>query len=475
MMKKNNGVVQLEKLHPKWQKLASEDYGFYAEYIHRGLYETAPHIDLITDKLQALEEGRTDKRKIMLFLPPRHSKSMTVTETFPSWYIGRNPERLVIEVSYNGTLAKKFGQRNLEKVVAQGDSIFDVQVNPKQSSAVNWGLAGHRGQMVSAGVGGTITGEGANLLIIDDPIKNRQEAYSKTYRDRLWYEYDTTLRSRLHSNAITILIMTRWHHDDLAGRILEKEGDEWEVIKLPAICKKPEEDLLGRSKGEPLWAKGGYDLAELKNRRKNMDKKAWDSLYQQNPSPEEGDIIKEGWWRYYGRLPDTRKFDRIIMSWDCAFKDNNDNSYVVGQVWGLLGPNAYLIDQTRDHLDFTSTIQEFKTMRKKWPEARPIYIEDTANGPAVINVLKKRIPALIPVTAQGSKVSRAYAVTPFIESGNVYVPHPDKHGWVNDFIDECKRFPEGEADDQVDAMTQALNKIYNASSLRPSRAKPPGF
>ena len=474
MEKKNDVLIPLENLEPRWKKLAYEDYSFYIQYIHRGLYKPAKHIEIITNELIALEKDHLDKNKIMFTLPPRHSKSMTITETFPSWYIGKNPERLVIEVSYSGNLAKKFGQRNLEKIERFGKSIFNVEIHPKQQSSVDWGIKKHRGQMLSSGVGGSITGEGADLLLIDDPIKNRQEAYSQTYRDRLWHEYDTTLRSRLHTDGKVILITTRWHHDDLAGRILEHEGDEWKKINMPAICEKPENDILDRKRGEALWPEK-FPKKILEKRKNNMDRKAWESLYQGNPSPEEGDIIKSKWWNYYNRIPRINKFNKIIMSWDCAFKDQKDSSFVVGQVWGLMGTNAYLLDQSRSQLDFSKTVKEIKNMEKKWPEAKPIYIEDKANGPAVINVLNSQISGLKPVSVKGGKVSRAYAVTPFLEAGNVYIPNPSKQSWVSGFIDECSRFPEGDYDDQVDSMTQALEKLFNNRNLRPSTKKPRGF
>lgn len=445
-----------------WRTLARIDYEFYVEYVHRGLYTHGRHTKYICHKLQQVEEGLC--KRLMLLLPPRHSKSMTVSETFPSFFIGKNPERRVIQSSYGESLARRFGRSNRMKLNDFGEEVFGITVDKKNSSVTNWSIEGHRGGMISAGIGGAITGEGADLLLIDDPIKNRKEADSETYRNMVWDEWQNTLLTRLQPGGAVILIMTRWHEDDLAGRLLNPEYgqvDDWEVIRLPAIAEK--DDLLGREIGEPLWAEFGFDTAWAEKTRIAVGSQTWASLYQQRPSPAEGSIVRRDWWKYYKQLP---SMDVVIQSWDCSFKETQDGSYVVGQVWGRKGPNKYLIDQFRSRVDFVGTLQALRTMTGKHPHARLKLIEDKANGPAVISTLRSEISGIVPVLPQGSKESRLHAVSPDIEAGNVYIPDPSIAPWVHDYVEELAAFPNGANDDQVDATTQALLELGGANKRR---------
>ena len=445
--------------------LARIDYEFYLEYTHKGRYQHGRHTKYICDKLKQLEEGKL--KRLMVFLPPRHSKSMTISESFPSYFIGKDPSRRVIETSYGDSLARKFGRANRNKVFEYGKEVFGVQLSQDNSSVTNWGIEGHRGGMITAGIGGPITGEGADLLIIDDPIKNRKEADSETYRDMIWDEWQNTLLTRLQPGAAVILILTRWHEDDLAGRLLNPDYgpvDEWEVVNLPAIAEG--NDIIGRKEGEALWPEYGYDEKWAMEKKQSVGSYVWASLYQQRPSPQEGSIIQRQWWKYYKDRPDMAEFDELMQSWDCAFKDLQTSSYVVGQLWGRIGPDKYLLDQTRAKLDFTQTIRAIRTMTAKYPEARTKLIEDKANGPAIINTIRQEIPGIIPITPQGSKESRAYAISPDIEAGNVYLPTPAMAPWVLDYIEEWASFPNGTNDDQVDATTQALSRLIKRIKQR---------
>ncbi len=443
----------------QWRALARIDYSFYCEYVHRGTYKPAKHLEYVAEKLEKVESG--DIKRLMIFMPPRHGKSMTVSETFPSYFIGKKPSRRVIEVSYGDSLARKFGRMNRTKVEEFGEELFDIKVSQENASMTNWGIKGRRGGMISAGIGGPITGEGADLLIIDDPIKNRQEADSQTYRNMVWNEWQNTLLTRLHPGGAIIIILTRWHEDDLAGRLLKEEPDKWEVINLAAVAED-ENDQLGREIGETLWPEHGFDKKWAKEKKKEVGSRTWAALYQQRPSPAEGGILKRGWWQYY--KVEYTQFDEIIQSWDMSFKDTKsakgkDPDFVVGQVWGRRGADMYLLDQVRDRMDFPSTLQAVRNMTAKWPLARTKLVEDKANGPAVIASLKREIAGLIPVEPQGSKEARASAVSPYIEAGNVYLPDPTLAHWVNDFVEECAAFPNGNHDDQVDAMSQALLRL----------------
>ncbi len=215
--------------------LARIDYEYYLELVHRGRYRPAQHTRFIAEHLTQVERGTL--KRLMIFLPPRHSKSMTVSESFPSYFIGRDPDRRVILTSYGDSLARRFGKANRDKLDDFGKRLFNINIDSNNSSVTNWGIEGHRGGMISSGIGSGITGEGADCLIIDDPVKNRQEANSQTFRDRIWNEWQSTLYTRLHPGGSVIIILTRWHEDDLAGRLLNPdygEVEEWEIIRLPA-------------------------------------------------------------------------------------------------------------------------------------------------------------------------------------------------------------------------------------------------
>lgn len=432
-------------------ELAKIDYGFYVEYAHKGLYKPAKHTELICNKLQLVEAGKI--KRIMFLMPPRHSKSMTVTETFPSYFIGKNSERRVIVSSYGDALAQKFGRENKRIVEDYGKQIFDITLSKTNMSNVNWGIAGHRGGMISAGIGGSITGEGADCLIIDDPVKNRQEASSLTYRNMVWNEYQSTLLTRLHAGGSVIIILTRWHEDDLAGRILKNSSEEWDIVSLPAEAES-ENDLLGRRIGEPLWPENGYDIEWLKAKKKEVGSQVWASLYQQRPSVEEGNLFQRNWWKFYTRIP---KLEQYGMSVDCTFKDTKDTDYVVLQIWGRSGGDYFLLDQVRQQMGIIATMSAVRTLYAKWPQASTKLIEDKANGSAVIEMLRREIPGLIPINPEGGKIVRAQAVSPFAESGNIWLPDPTIAGFVHDFIEEATAFPNGLNDDQVDSMTQMIN------------------
>jgi predicted phage terminase large subunit-like protein len=312
---------------------------------------------------------------------------------------------------------------------------------------------------------GGVTGRGAHYLIIDDPIKTRQEAESETYRNRVWEEYQSSLSTRLMPNGVTIVILTRWHHDDLAGRILAAEPDEWEVISLPAIAE--ENDLLGREEGEPLWSEFGYDNEWAAKKKVEVGSKVWYSLFQQRPTPDSGDVFKREWIQFYKTLP---QLDEQLISVDASFKDKKTSDFCVLQAWGKKGANKYLIDQVRDRMNFPQTVAAIRTFSAKHPKAHTKLVEDKANGTAIIDYLKKEISGMIPIEPMGGKTVRADAISPQWEAGNVFLPHPSICPWINDFIEELIQFPAGKHDDMVDAMSQALTRWQTAINFFIGRA-----
>ena len=430
----------------------------YCMHVHRGKWKPGRHHVLIANALDDVINGKI--KRLMIWMPPRHGKSMEITETFPSYFLGKYPDKRVIEVSYNSAFAEKFGLANRTKIYEFGEDIFGIQVSQEKSSKTNWSIAGHRGGMLSSGLGGAITGEGADLLIIDDPIKNREEADSQTHRANLMREFEATLYTRVQVGGAIIIVMTRWHEEDICGALLKptdgREPEDWTVLSLPAICES-EDDALGRKIGEPLWPEYGYDENWCNRTRRAVGSYTWAGLYQQRPAPLEGGLFKRGLFKFYTKLPDN--LNQAVQSWDCTFKEADANDFVAGHVWAKKGPNYYMLDRIHDRMGISDTMLGVETLAAKWPNARAKCVEEAANGAAVIELLSKKIPGLIPVSPMGGKVSRAQAILPYLEAGNIYLPSPTIAPWIHDFIEECASFPNAAHDDDVDAMTQAITQL----------------
>jgi len=421
----------------------------------------------LCNKVQDFIEEETDHAIdiLLLSVPPQFGKSVTITETLPSWYLMRNPTHRVIEVSYNEDFAKRFGRRNREKIEKYG-SLFGVSLSGATKSVTEWELNNGIGGMISRGVTSGVTGNACNLMIIDDPVKNRQEADSETFRNKLKDEWESSYKTRLGQakGSKCIIIQTRWHEDDLFGYIASKEPHVT-VINLP--CEAEEDDLLGRKVGEALCPEIGKDdkwLHEFKDSFLNgkaddngeAGARAWNALYQGHPTSKEGNMFKREWWKYYDWTPEM-KFDELIMSVDATFKDADTSDFVAIEVLGKYGGQMYLVDLIKARLDFPNTVKAIQGMKAKHPRISMILVEDKANGSAIISVLRSQIPGIIGVTPKGGKVARASAVSASVESGNWYLPRNAQ--FCGDFIDELASFPNGAHDDLVDAFSQGADRL----------------
>lgn len=412
------------------------------------------HLKLLNRELLNVARGRT--RFLAVFMPPRHVKSTMCSRNFPAWYTARFPGKRVLLTSYEAEFAATWGGKARAIIAAHGEEVFGVGVAGRQQARNSWRLT-NGSEMVTAGVGGSLTGRGADVLIIDDPVKNAQEALSATYRDRTWEWYQSTAYTRLEPGGSIILILTRWHEDDLAGRILNNpvEGEEWRVVSFPAIAE--DHDILGRAPGEALWPER-YSVADLLRIKEAVGSHWWEALYQQHPSSMEGNMFRREWWRYWEHRPVC---EEVIQSWDMRFGDSRDSgSFVVGQVWGKAGAQRFLLDQVRGRWSFTQSLDAVRMLTARWPDARIRLVENKANGPAIMSALQREIGGFVPVEPSGSKEARAAAVTPDVEGGNVFLPDPSMPGyeWVTGFVEEWAAFPRGGNDDQVDAGTQALRR-----------------
>ena len=450
-------------------------------------YSVNWHHKIICDYLERWAFG--DIKRLMIFLPPGSGKSELVSRRLPAWIFGKNPDIGIMATSYSASLASDMN-RDVQRIIdddlyrelfpetsLSGKNVRTVTTSGSyQRNTENFEIVNHVGYYKCAGVGGSITGKRFFYGIIDDPIRGRKDAESETIRNGIynWYKDDFYTR-RLNMDARILITQTRWHEDDLSGRLLalaasNPKAEQWTVLKFPMIAEYPLEPQDPRQVGEALWPERFGNAEELEATKISAGSYTWASLYQQHPSPSGGAIFNRGWWGIPGDIDPTHKnqfyiqkpkdlephMDIIIQSWDCTFKDAEDTDYVVGQVWGRKKSDFYLLDQVRAQMDVIATMQSITTLSTKWPTSSAKLIEDKANGPAIITMLKRSVPGLIPVEPQGGKVVRARAITPYVEAGNVWLPMPQNADWIHDFLEEVASFPVGKNDDQVDSMTQAL-------------------
>lgn len=469
-MTKEQRQVLIEEARRELARRTMRDFVLYVDDNYRMNW----HHRLLCDYLDKL--ACKEIRRLMVFMPPRHGKSELVSRKFPAYLLGRNPDTSIISCSYSADLASRMN-RDVQRLIDSErylELFPDAQLSNQHTRRFYetrytrnnnmFEVVDKKGTYRSSGVGGGITGMGGEYIIIDDPVKNREDADSATMREKVYDWYTSTLYTRLEKDGCILLTLTRWHEDDLAGKLLKaaQEGaDRWTILELPAVCEYPPKPYDVRQEGEALW-KWKYDEEALEKMKVTVGSRDWEALYQQHPTPGEGGTFKREWWNYYKVLPDGL-YD-FVQSWDCTFKDAQSSDYVVGQVWARKGSSRYLLDQVRGRMSFTETLRAIRSLSAKWPQAIRKLVEDKANGTAVIDVLRKEIPGLIPVEPEGGKIVRANAVTAVAEAGNVYLPDPSIAPWVHDFVEEHAVFPNGANDDQVDAQTQA-NTYYNSSSF----------
>lgn len=410
-------------------------------------YRTPPHLRLLADKLMAVKNGTI--KRLAVFMPPRHGKSNLASELFPAWYLGHRPTHQVLFTTYGQDLADGFG-RKVRNAVAEPKHTrsFPESVLADDSQSAKRFNTTAGGVYYAVGAGGAVTGRGADLLLIDDPLKNREEADSRLIRDKLWDWFASTAYTRLMPGGAVVLIQTRWHEDDLAGRLLR--GDEpWEVINLPAIAEHG--DALGRDVGRALWP-DQYDVPALNNIRATIGEREFAALYQQRPSPLEGALFKRDWIQR-GKAP--RSGTRVAMGVDLAIstKDNADYTAIVIMARDEFG-KLYVLDAVRERVDFPNALRLIRNMADKW-SPKAILIEQVAFQAVVVQELLRQTTLPIKgVTPDKDKMTRAQPLALRYEQGLVI--HEMLPSW---FEDEMLAFPNAQHDDSVDALVYAYQGV----------------
>jgi len=470
-----------------WEVDAKNNLAWFIEYDGRGAWQPAKHLELLCEKLEAVERG--ELLRLMVFMPPRHGKSEVVSKKFPAWYLGRNRDKEIIISSYSADLAYDFSRIARNTFREWGPKLWDLSLADDSGAVGRWGIQGHRGGLVAAGVGGPITGRGAHVAIIDDPFKNYEEAASETIRKKVSTWYKSTLRTRLAPGGAIVLVMTRWHEKDLAGELKatmeDGSGEQWEIIDLSAIAK--ENDILGRQPGEPLWP-ARYPLTELRATQIALGSYLWSALYQQKPAPAAGNKFKRAWFRYFEIADDfvvlhtpgeEEELKRIPLNrcWcfqtcDPAASTKTSADYFVLATW-LVTPHKELLlrDVIRMRLEGPDQPKLFEQGYKRW-RPRLQGVETKNMGLTLFQTLRRKGLPVIDLKAETDKETRALPVMARMEAGTVYFLK--NAPWLDEYENELLMFPNGEHDDQVDVTSYAGIVIAGKTRVGPV-AKPPGW
>ena len=438
--------------------------GDLAQHLDPRIRQT-PALELIDAAI--LECLNTPDSRLIISMPPQEGKSQRAAIATPVWQLHRDPDTRIAVASYAQGLANRNGRAIRNAIVTHPD--LGMAIAADNGAVSEWTLAGHDGGVLSVGRGAGITGRPVDLLIIDDPLKDRAEADSETIRNTCWDWWTDSLSTRLSPGAPVVLILTRWHEEDLAGRLLAAEdGHLWRVLNIPAQAET-DDDPLGRQPGEFMVSARGRSVAQWEAIRVRVGARTWAALYQGRPSPAEGGLAKRDWWQRYAtplweEHPDgtcwAAGFDELIISADLTFKGTANADRVAIGVWARRGAHAYLLDITVGRMEFVPTVAAFAKIAAKWPQATLKLVEDKANGPALMSMLAKRIPGIVPYDpGRIGKVQRLLAVAPLIEAGNVHIPTDSLAPWADDYIEEHAGFPNAAHDDLVDMTSQALDRL----------------
>jgi len=439
------------KLEEKRKESAiKNDFMAFVKYVWPDFIEGSHH-KIMADKFNKVARG--ELKRIIINMAPRHTKSEFSSYLLPAWMIGRNPKLKIIQATHTTELAVRFGRKAKHLIDSEEyQKIYPTKLREDSKAAGRW-ETNEGGEYFAAGVGGSITGRGADLLIIDDP-HSEQDALNPNALDRTWEWYTSGPRQRLQPGGIIVVVMTRWNMKDLTGRLInaqkETKADQWEVIEFPAILPN----------NKPVWPEY-WKLEELESVKASLAIGKWNAQYQQNPTAEEGSIIKREWWNLWDK--DLPPLYHVIQSYDTAFLKKETADYSAITTWGVFyptedsGPNLILLDVVKDRFEFPELRRVAMEQYNYWkPES--VIVEGKASGmPLTFELRKQGIPVINYTPSRGNdKHARVNAVAPLFEAGQIWATD-DK--FTEEVIEECAAFPYGDHDDLVDSMTQAVMRF----------------
>jgi predicted phage terminase large subunit-like protein len=443
---------------------AQKDFMTFVKEMWPGFINGAHH-KVMAKKFEDIANGKL--KRLIINMPPRHTKSEFGSYMLPAWFLGRDPAKKIIQCSNTAELAVGFGRkvRNLVGSEQYAKIFPNVTLRSDSKAAGRWSTNAN-GEYFAIGVGGTVTGKGADLLIIDDPHSEQEAAIASTnpeVYDKVYEWYSSGPRQRLQPGGAIIVIMTRWSKKDLTGRILksaiEKDGDEWETIDFPAILPS----------GRALWPQF-WDIKELEVLKEELPVAKWNAQYQQQPTSEEGALIKREWWKSWEQ-ENPPHCTYVIQSWDTAFTKNERSDYSACTTWGVfylnedeMQPNVILLDSFKARMEFPELKEKAFNMYKEWtPDS--FIVEAKASGLPLIGELRRMgIPVSEFTPTRGNdKIARLNSVTDLFASGKVWAP---PRRWADEVIEEMASFPNSDHDDLVDSSTQALIRFRQGGFLR---------
>ena len=460
MQNKTEVQLQTELLEQQLRKLDLAEKRFipFVKHVWPEFIE-GDHHRKIAKKFEDIATGKI--KRLIVNMPPRHTKSEFASYLFPAWMVGKNPKLKVIQTTHTGELAVRFGRKmkNLVDTSEFAQVFEDCKIAADSKAAGRW-ETNKGGEYYAAGIGGAITGRGADLLIIDDP-HSEQDALSDTAMDSAYEWYTSGPRQRLQPGGAIVIVMTRWSTKDLTGKLLnaqsEPKADQWEVIEFPAILPS----------NTPVWS-NYWKLEELEGVKASLSEGKWQAQWQQNPTSEEGSIIKREWWKEWKekQIPDLV---HIIQSYDTAFSKKETADFSAITTWGVFyppnkGPHLILVDVRKGRWDFPE-LKKIALEEYKYWEPETVIIEAKATGTPLTHELRQiGVPVVNFTPSKGNdKHVRVNSVAPLFEAGKIYYP-ADKR-WAEEVIEECAAFPYGEYDDLVDSTTQALMRFRQGSFI----------
>ena len=445
----------------EWIKLCQDNFIIFVEAVWQDFIyrkETKEkgkgHHQIIAESFHKIADG--DAKRLIINMPPRHTKSEFASYLFPAWFIGKYPKKKIMQVSHNAELASRFGSkvRNLMATKEYKQIFGNVTLREDSKAKGRW-ETNHGGEYFAGGVGGSITGRGADLLIIDDP-HTEQDSLSDTAMERAYEWYNSGPRQRLQPGGRILVVMTRWATDDLTGRLVkaqsEIKADKWKVIEFPAILPND----------QPVWPEY-WSKEDLLGVKASISTKNWNAQYMQDPTSEEGAIIKREWWQDWEseKLP---KLLHVIQSYDTAFMKTETADYSAITTWGVFResedkpPNLILVDAIKGRYEFPELRRKALEQYKYW-QPETVLVEAKASGlPLTYELRNMGIPVINFTPSKGNdKHTRVNSVAPLFESGTIWAPTHKE--FAQEVIEECAAFPYGDHDDLVDSMTQAVMRF----------------